>query len=344
MRSCRRRVILSAPGRCLDWPVAGHTRHVTAVVLLLTVSLSLLGCQRAPIARIGLLSEGSASTFDAAVLSGLSALGYAEGRNLIVERRYASGQPDRLPDLAADLVRLQLRVIVASGVAAARAARGATQTIPIVSITGDPVEIGLVAGLERPGGNVTGISTGSRQVSGRRLALLKLVVRDARRIVVIWNPDDPSEVLEWRASSLTAEALGVHLESAEVRSGGDLEQTLATLSQLGPDAIIIQGDALMMSPVRTIVEQLARSRIPAIGATVDFVHAGGLMAFGPNLSELHRRAAAHVDRILRGRDPAALPIGQPGAFELVVNLKTAQALDLPIPPSFLLTAKTVNPP
>jgi putative ABC transport system substrate-binding protein len=317
---------------------------VSAVVVLLAVSFSLLGCQRAPVARVGLLSEGSPSTLDAAVLSGLSALGYVEGRNLVVERRYASGQPDRLPDLAADLVRLQLRVIVADGVAAARAAHGATRSIPIVSITGDPVESGLVASLDRPGGNVTGVSTSSRQASGRRLELLKLVVRDARRIKVILNPDDPSEFLEWKASSLTAGVLGVDLEPAEVRSVGDLEETLTRLTRAGTDAIIVQGDALMMSPAGTIVEHLARSRIPAIGAMVDFAHAGGLMAFGPNLSGLHRRAATHVDRILRGRDPATLPIGQPGAFELVVNVTTAQALDLPIPPSFLLTAKTVTHP
>ena len=314
------------------------------VVVLVVVVLSLLGCQRpSGVGAIGLLSDGSPSTLDAAILTGLRELGYIEGRNLVIERRYAWGQPERLPDLAADLVSRQPRVIMAGGVAAARAAQDATRTIPIVAITGDPVESRLVTGLDRPGGNVTGLSTGSREVAGRRLELLKIVVPNARRVAVIWNPDDPSEVLEWKANSHTAESLGVYLESAEVRSVEDLERTLTTLTQLDADAVVVQGDILMVSHAARIAEQLAKSRIPAIASMVDFVPAGGLMAFGPNLSELHRRAASQVDRILRGHAPAELPIGQP-AFELAINLRTAQALNLPIPPSLLLTAKTVIQP
>jgi ABC-type uncharacterized transport system substrate-binding protein len=317
---------------------------MNAVVVLLAVGLNLLGCQRAPNARIGLLSGGSPSTLDAAVLGGLHTLGYVEGRNLVVERRFAWGQPERLPDLAAELIPLQLRVIVATGVGAARAARDATRTIPIVAITGDPVESRLVAGLQHPGGNVTGVATGSREVGGKRLELLKVVVPHAKRIAVIWNPDDPSELLEWKAAWPAADALGMNLESTEVRSLEDLERSLTTLPQSGADGIVVQGDVLMVGLAGKMAEQFARSGIPAIATTVDFVHAGGLMAFGPNLAELHRRAATQVDRVLRGRDPAQLPIEQPTGFELAINLRTARAMDFPMPPAFLLMATTVIQP
>src|SRR5262245_28557762 len=313
-----------------------------AVVVLLAVGL--LGCQRAPVpdARIGLLSAGSPSTLDAAVVSGLQTLGYVEGHNLIVERRFAWGQPERLPDLAAELLSLQLRVIVATGVAAARAAHEATQTIPIVAITGDPLESGL--GVERPAGNVTGVSTGSREAVGQRLELLKVVVPNAKRVAVMWNPDDPSEVLEWRASAHAAEALGVYLEPAVVRSWDELERSLTTLPQSGAQGVVVQGDVLTISHAEKIAEEFTRSGLPAIATTVDFVQAGGLMGFGPNLADLHRRAARQVDQVLRGRDPSQVPVERPAGFELAINLRTAHAMDLSMPPSILLMAKTVIQP
>jgi putative ABC transport system substrate-binding protein len=315
------------------------------VLVLLAVGLNLLGCRAsAPVARIGLLSAGSPSTLDAAIFSGLQTLGYVEGHNLVVERRFAWGQPERLPDLAAELLSLQLRVIVATGVAAARAAHDATRRIPIVAITGDLVESRLIADLQHPGGNVTGIATGSREAAGKRLDLLRVIAPNAKRIAVIWNPDDPSEFLEWKATSHTADALGMNLESTEVRSREDLERSLTTLPQSGAQGIVIQGNVLTISHAGKIAEEFMRSGIPAIATTVDFVHAGGLMAFGPNLAALHRRAATQVDQVLRGRDPAQIPVEQPAGFELAINLGTARAMDLSMPPALLLLAKTVIQP
>jgi putative ABC transport system substrate-binding protein len=272
---------------------------------------------------------------------GLRELGYREGHTVILEERWAAGDLDRLPALAAELVHLPVDVIVASGAAAVRAAMGATQAIPIV-IAGaaDPVAEGLVASLARPGGNVTGLAVlAGREVEGKRLELLKEAVPTTARVAVVLDSTsrlDPTPLRE------AARVLGLTLLlSAETATPDEFQSAFAAMSRHGADALYAPETPVNARHRRLIVELAAQYRLPAMYSSRDFVDAGGLMAYGPSFAALFRRAAAYVDKILKGTQPADLPVEQPMHFELVINMKTAQALGLVLPPTLLFQADEV---
>jgi len=296
----------------------------------------------AQVLRIGvLLFSGPDSPAIEPFRQGLREHGWVEGQNLAIEWRYADGQAERLPALAAELVRLPVNVLVTHGLTI-RPAQHATQTIPIVmAIVTDPVGSGLVASLARPGGNLTGLSIGAAELGGKRLELLMQAVTQAARVAVLWNPANPNKVLEWQGTQTAAHALGVSLHSVEVRGPDDFEGAFATLTRERPDALITFADPLTLAQHRRIVAFATQHRLAMISELKAFAEAGGLMTYGPSDSDLWRRAAAYVHKILKGARPADLPVEQPMKFELVLNLKTAQALGITFPPTLLVLADEV---
>src|SRR5213594_1479201 len=297
------------------------------------------------VARIGLLSQGSPTSgqhIREAFRQGLREVGYVDGQNIVIEYRYAEGKAERLPDLAAELLRLKVDVIVAGGTPAPLAAKRATRTIPIVmAAAGDPVGTGLVASLAQPGGNVTGLSNFSAELTGKRLQLLKEVVPGVSRVAVLWNAANPVAALLMRETEAAARTLGVQVQSLEVRGLDDFENALPAAISGGAGALFVIDDPLVFSSRMRIADFAARNRLPATAFYKEFAKAGGLMAYGPNLTDQFRRAAIYVDKILKGAKPADLPVEQPTKFELVINLKTAKALGLTIPQSVLLRADQV---
>ena len=294
---------------------------------------------------IGLLDATSASAraeLVAAFRDGLREFGYVEGRNIRIEYRWAEGRFDRLPGLAADLVRISVDIIAAFAIPAALAAKDATTTIPIVMVgVTDPVERGLVASLARPGGNITGVSTLSAELSAKRLELLKELVPGLKRVAVLWNPANPGKAGDWREVQLAARALGVIVQSREVREPNDFEKAFNLISKDRPDALFALGDPLVLHQRSRIVAFAAQKHLPAIYEQKVYADAGGLVAYGPDFRELYRRGASYVGKILKGAKPADLPVEQPAKFELVINVKTATALGLTIPPSVLARADQV---
>ena len=274
---------------------------------------------------------------------GLRELGWIEGQNLVIEYRLAEGKAERYPDLAAELVRLRVDVIVtSSGEPAILAAKRATTTIPIVmAISADPVGTGLVASLARPGGNVTGLSILAPEVAGKRLQLLKEAVPRASRVAVLWNAAYPGKALELSETQSAARALGVTLQSVEVRGPNDFPNAFSAITRARPDALITFSDPLTNAERSRIVDFATRSRLPMISETRQFADAGGLMTYGASTADLVRRSATYVDKILKGAKPADLPVEQPAKFELVINLKTAKALGLTVPPTILFQADEV---
>jgi putative ABC transport system substrate-binding protein len=272
----------------------------------------------------------------------LRGLGYVEGRNILLEERWADGTSDRLPALAAELVRLNVDVIVTASTPAVQAAQQATKTVPIVmTLVSDPVASGVVASLARPGGNVTGLSLMHPEVSGKRLALLKEVIPKLSRVAVFWSPSTASYQLVLSETETAARALGVQLQPVEGRGPTDFDSGFSAIARERAGALVVLPDALFRNRQRRILDLAAKSRLPAMYWSRDFVEAGGLMAYGANLPDVFRQAANFVDRILKGAKPGDLPIEQPAKLELVINLKTAQALGLTIPPSLLLRADHV---
>jgi len=315
-------------------------RHVVELIVALTLALGLMtplaahAQPPAQVLRIGvLLFSGPDSPAIEPFRQGLREHGWVEGQNLAIEWRYADGQAERLPALAAELVRLPVNVLVTHGLTI-RPAQHATQTIPIVmAIVTDPVGSGLVASLARPGGNLTGLSIGAAELGGKRLELLMQAVTQAARVAVLWNPANPNKVLEWQGTQTAAHALGVSLHSVEVRGPDDFEGAFATLTRERPDALITFADPLTLAQHRRIVAFATQHRLAMISELKAFAEAGGLMTYGPSDSDLWRRAAAYVHKILKGARPADLPVEQPMKFELVLNLKTAQALGITFPPT-----------
>ena len=291
------------------------------------------------VARIGFLSPVSASDtalWHQAFRQGLRDLGWVEGKNISIEYRYAEGRSDRLPDLAADLVRLKLDIIVVSSGTDALAAKNATRTIPIVMASaGDPVAIGLVESLARPGGNITGLSQIAPELAGKRLELLKEIVPKLSRVAVLWNPQGQTSTVGWKEIQLPARELGVKLHSLEVRSSNDFDKAFEGATKAGAGALVIMPDPLFVTNLKRIADFAATSRLPSIFHLTEFVDSGGLVAYGPDRSDMFRRAATYVDKILKGAKPADLPVEQPMKFELVFNLKTAKAIGLTIPPNVL---------
>jgi putative tryptophan/tyrosine transport system substrate-binding protein len=279
----------------------------------------------------------------AAFRQGLREHGWIEGQNLVIEWRYGEGTLERLPALAAELVRLGVDVLVTGGgEPTIQALKQATSTIPIVmAVSADPVATGLVASLPRPGGNITGLSIQAAEVGGKRLALLKEAMPQASRVAVLWNAASPGKALEWQDTQIAARALGVTLQSMEVRGPDEFDGALAAIARARPDALLTFSDPLTLVHRTQIVEFAAQNRLPLMSEIKAFAEAGGLMTYGASLPDLFHRAADYVDRILKGAKPGDLPVEQPTKFELVINLKTAQALGLTIPPTLLFQADEI---
>jgi putative ABC transport system substrate-binding protein len=318
---------------------------VILTLSLLVAPLATDAQQPAKIPRIGFLRGGRDGT-GAALLTfeafrqGLREHGYVEGQNIVIEYRSADARAERLPDLAADLVRLKVEVIVTSGPQPIRAVTQATTTIPIVmAISPDPVEAGLVASLARPGGNLTGLSVMAPEFQGKRLELLKEAVPGMARVAVLWNAASPDA--RWRAMEAAAQALGIALQSLAVRGPDDFDRAFDAALQEHADALYAMSDPLIGSHTTRIVAFAARHRLPTAFEHREDAEAGGLMAYGPSLLAMFRRAAAFVDKILKGAKPGELPIERPPRFELVLNLKTAKALGITIPPTLLFLADEV---
>ena len=296
--------------------------------------------QPAKIPRIGFLGTSSPAAISTRVEGfrhGLREMGYVEGQNIFIEYRWAEGKLDRLPNLAAELVSHKVDVVVTHGEAAIRALKQATKTIPIVvGVTGDLVVTGHAASLARPGGNITGFVDTSPDLSGKRLELLKEILPKVSRIAVLWNAANRVKVLDFKETEAAAQALGLKLQSLEVRASEDFENKLKAATTQRSGALVVLQDALTTANTRTIVDFAAKSRLPAMYGSSEVVDAGGLMSYAANLPDLFRRTAVYVDKILKGAKPADLPIEQPTKFEFVVNLKTAKQIGLTIPPNVLV--------
>jgi putative tryptophan/tyrosine transport system substrate-binding protein len=276
------------------------------------------------------------------LLDGLRERGYREGGNVVFERRFSEGHAERFPAFAAELVQLKVDLILVITTPAALAAKHATQTIPIVMPTMiDPVGAGLVASLARPGGNVTGLSESSPDLVGKRLELLKDVVPGLSQVVVLWNPANPANASVWQETQAAARALGLRLHAQDVRGPQDVEGAFAYTVEAHPDALLVLGDALLGMHRHQIAAFATQHRLPTMYGRRDYVEAGGLMSYGADFRDHFRRTATFVDKILQGAKPADLPVEQPMQFELVINLKTAQALGLTIPPTLLFQATEV---
>jgi putative ABC transport system substrate-binding protein len=308
---------------------------------LLAVAFTVEAQQQKKIPRIGYVSSDFNSTRIEAFRQGLRDLGYVEGQNIVIEHRYAEGNLDRLPALAAELVRLKVDVIFAETTPAVQAAKKATTTVPIVTVSGDPVGFGFVASLARPGGNITGLANLSPELVGKRLDLLKEVVPRVSRVAVLFNPDSPGAALRMRETEAAAPSLGIKLQPVEVRGPNDLEHAFSAMKKERAGALIPLTSPLISDQRKQIVELAAKNRLPAMYDSRVFSEAGGLMSYGTNLADLDRRAAMYVDKILKGAKPGDLPIEQPKKFELIVNLKAAKQIDLTIPPNVLARADRV---
>jgi ABC-type uncharacterized transport system substrate-binding protein len=291
--------------------------------------------------RIGMLGSSASDPLVAAFKQGLRELGYVEGRNIMVEYRSAEGRTERLPDLAADLVRLKVDVIVASSQGAV-AAKQATTTIPIVMpIITDPVRLGLVASLAKPGGNATGFATQNDELPGKWMELVKETLPHASRVAVLFHPTYDGGV-QLKASEAAARSLGVRLQALKVERPDDFGSAFTAVQKTRAEALVISSSPLFYTQRARLVEFAAKHRIPTIYHQSEFVvGSGGLMSYGPDFHDLFRRAATYVDKILKGAKPADLPVQQPTKFELVINLRTAKALGLTIPQTLLLRADQV---
>jgi putative tryptophan/tyrosine transport system substrate-binding protein len=276
-------------------------------------------------------------------LQGLQELGYVEGKNLAIEYRWAAGKSDqRLFELAAELVSLKVDVIVARTTQATLAAKRATTTIPIVMVgPGDPVGTGLVASLARPGGNITGLSLITTELTGKRLELLKEAFPRVSRVAVLWNSADSAMTLRVKEAETVSPVLGMTIQRVGVQEPNDFEKAFSAMSNKAADALLVVMDPFTSFHQRRILDFAVKNQLPAMYERTDLVDAGGLMSYGPALSEIFRRAAHYVDRILKGTKPADLPVEQPMKFELVINLKTAKQIGVTIPPNVLARADKV---
>jgi putative ABC transport system substrate-binding protein len=298
------------------------------------------------IAKIGFLAtttQASIAPQVTAFRQGLKELGYVEGKTVLLELRFADGVAERVPQLARELVALKPDVIVATNDPAIAAARRETQTIPIVmAFSSDPAGAGFVASLARPGGNVTGLSSLSPEVSGKRLELLREVVPGLSRVALLWNPDSRGNLLEYKETEAVARSLQVELQSVELYQLEDLDRAFSAVTNGHAQALIVPaGNLITLTRQDQVISFAQRSRIPSIYGTRAYMDGGGLMSYGSNAPDLYRRAAIYVDKILKGAKPADLPVEQPTKFELVINLRTAKALGLTIPPSLLRRADEV---
>jgi putative ABC transport system substrate-binding protein len=314
-----------------------------AMFLALCVSAEAQPPKKVP--RVGFLIGGSASATSGrteAFRQGLRELGYVEGKNIVNEYRYAEGKLDRLPALAAELVRLKVDVIVTAGPSPTRPAKEATSIIPIVmAFDNDPVGNGFVASLAHPGGNITGLSTLRPELSGKQVELLKEIIPRLARVVILGTSTSPGYAQHLREIELAAGALKVKLQYLDVLNPKDIETAFRAAGKGRADAVLVQSTPVLFSQRRQTTDLAVKNRLPAIYDTTEFLEDGGLMSYGANRSDLFRRAAVYVDKILKGAKPADLPVEQPTKFELVINLKTAKQIGLTIPPNVLARADRV---
>ena len=315
------------------------------IITLAMVSGTAHAQQPTTVPRIGFLGAASTSAIAARVAAfrqGLRELGYVAGQNIIVEYRYAEGKADRERELAAELARLKVDVIVTTGPTVTRAAKEATVTIPIVfAQDGDPVASGFVASLARPGGNITGLSTLAPELSGKRLELLKEIVPKFSRVTVIGTSTEPGYAQNLKETELAAGALGVKLQYLDVLGPKDIETVFRAAAKGRADGVVMLGSIVFNTHRIKIVELAVKSRLPATYTRPEFVEDGGLMTYGPSINDLFRRAATYVDKILKGAKAAGLAVEQPKKFELIINLKAAKQIGLTIPPNVLARADRV---
>jgi putative ABC transport system substrate-binding protein len=301
--------------------------------------------QSRTIPRIGVLLPGSPASFSVrteAFLDGLKELGYVEGRTIAIEWKWGEDRLDTLSGLAADLVRSNVDVIVTGGTSAAKALKATTQTIPIVmALVGDPVAAGLVNNLARPGGNATGFSIVAPELGTKRLELLKEIVPNLSSIAVLSNTKNPQSKIEMKEMQRAAQVLGLHLHPAEISTGDELENAFAAMNSVAAQALIVLTDPILFSQRKRTVDLAGKYKLPAVYFFQGFVEEGGLMSYGPSDTDLFRRAAGYVDRILKGVKPSELPVEQPTKFDLYINLSTAKALGVTIPETFLARADKV---
>ena len=322
-----RREFVTLLGGAAAWPLAARAQQ----------------SHRVP--RIGVLLLGTPASFAGrtqAFVEGLRDLGYVEGSTVAIEWKWGQDQVERLPDLAAELVSAQVDVIVTGGTPPAKTLKNATRTIPIVmAIVGDPVAAGLVDSLARPGGNATGFSIVATDLSGRRLQLLKEIVPGLSSVAVLSNVANPQSQMELGETQSAARRLDLRLHSVPISADTSIEDALEKIKKEPVQALIVVTDAILYSQRRQILDWAAGNRLPAMYPYREFPDAGGLVSYAPNVSDLFRRAASYVDRIIKGANPGDLPVEQPTKFELVINLKTAKALGLEVPPTLLARADEV---
>ena len=319
----RREFMTVLGGAAVAWPLAAHAQ------------------QPGKVWRMGFIAHGHESFYDA-LFEGLREYGYEEGRNLIVERRYAQGQAERFKEFAAEMVRLNVDIIIVVTTPAALAVKKATTTIPIVHPNAiDPLNTGLIASLAHPVGNLTGGAQLTAEVSAKRLEILKRVVPRLSRVAALWNPANPALVFSWKETQGAARALGVTLQSHEVQGPKDFAAAFAMSADERPDALLVLQDAVTMQQRNEIIDFAIQKRLPSMFQEKGWAVAGGLMSYGENLPSMYRRAAYFVDRIFKGAKPADLPVEQATKFDMVLNLKTAKAIGLTIPDSVLVLADEV---
>ena len=319
-----------------------------AVVLAVGLTLAPLAVeaqQAGKVYRVGFLGSASAEANKdrlEAFRHGLRDLGYTEGRNILIEYRWADGHYERLPGLANELVDRNPHLIVSTGGRpSVRALRAATKTIPVVFLSADPVAEGIVLSLDRPGGNFTGLDVFSAELDTKRLGLLKETLPSASRVVFLWNPGNPSALPQRNRIEIAAQTLGVRLQLLEARSPAEIDTAFAAMAAERPHALLTMADPMLDSQRKQIVGLALKNRLPAIYQWREFAEGGGLMSYGADLLALYRRLATFVDKVLKGAKPAELPVELPMKYELAINLKTAKALGLTIPPSVLGRADQV---
>ena len=312
---------------------------------LLAAPLAAEAQQAAKVYRIGFLGNSTAA-LEANLVGpfreGLRELGYVEGRNIVIEYRWAEGQYERFPVLIAELLARKVDVIVTAGTPATQAVKQATTSVPLVMVAvGDPVATGIVASLRRPGGNITGLTSISEDLEGKRLELLREVLPTVSRVAVLWNPDNQTLLAELKEIRAAAQVLGMKVQAWEVRTPVELEKMFNALVTERPGALLVMADRLFLHNRQRIMDFAIKQHLAGVYAYRELAEAGGLMSLGPSSPGMHRRAATYVDKILKGVDPADLPVERPTKFELVINLKTAKAFGLTIPPSLLQRADQV---
>jgi putative ABC transport system substrate-binding protein len=324
----RRDFVRAIAGAVAAWPAAGHGQQMRSPIL--------------GFASFGQREAALQSSWYPAFHQGLREAGWIAGRNLSIEYRFANNEPERLAALARDLVDLGPDVIFVPTRPALPAIRKATATIPIVFVSlGNPVEEGWIASLAKPGGNLTGVAGLSPEIAGKRLELLRELVPSLLKVAVLWNPANSAEEFAVRMTEIAARELAIAISVEQLRRPADFDPAIARAAQSGAQSIVVLPDPMFLANREQLVGLIERARIPAIYMETGFADVGGLISFGPNLSEIMRRAASYVDKILKGAKPEDLPVELPSTFELIVNLKTAKAMGLTVPTSILLRATQV---